>query len=73
MDAKIRTVRCPACGKAVEWKPESTWRPFCSARCRQIDLGAWASEAYRVPTSPPDAPLDGLDYLPPGAGEIGRR
>jgi endogenous inhibitor of DNA gyrase (YacG/DUF329 family) len=73
MSAKTRTVRCPTCGKAVEWKPESAWRPFCSARCRQIDLGAWASEAYRVPTAPPDAPLDDIGYLPPGAGETGPR
>jgi uncharacterized protein len=44
---------------------ESQYRPFCSARCRQIDLGAWASEAYSVPASPPDA-SDGEDFLPPG-------
>lgn len=57
-----RVVNCPTCGKSVPWKPESTFRPFCSSRCRQIDLGAWASEAYRVPTSPPDAPLDDADF-----------
>ena len=34
------------------------WRPFCSERCSGIDLGAWASESYRVPAdpSPDDAP-----------------
>lgn len=53
-DDSVRTVKCPNCGKAVEWRPENRFRPFCSARCRQIDLGAWASESYRVPTSPPD-------------------
>lgn len=47
-------VRCPTCGKQVAWTADSPWRPFCSARCRQIDLGAWASESYRVPSSPPD-------------------
>ena len=73
MSTRVRTVRCPTCGKDVEWKPESRWRPFCSARCKQIDLGEWASEGYRVPSSPPDAPLDELDYQPPGAGEIRRR
>lgn len=73
MSKKVRAVRCPTCGKTVEWKPESIWRPFCSARCRQIDLGAWASEAYRVPTAAPDAPLDDIDYQPPGAGELRRR
>ncbi|MGB7988118.1 MAG: DNA gyrase inhibitor YacG, partial [Candidatus Methylophosphatis roskildensis] len=38
-----------ACGKDVPWLPESRWRPFCSERCRNIDLGAWATEEYRVP------------------------
>ncbi|THF61265.1 DNA gyrase inhibitor YacG [Pseudothauera rhizosphaerae] len=54
-----RTVKCPTCGKQVEWKPENRYRPFCSERCRQIDLGAWASENYRVPAeAPPDADKD---------------
>jgi endogenous inhibitor of DNA gyrase (YacG/DUF329 family) len=44
-----RTVRCPQCGKPVEWTPASTFRPFCSKRCKEIDLGAWASESYRNP------------------------
>ncbi len=51
-----RTVKCPHCGAPVKWVPENPYRPFCSARCKQIDLGAWASERYRVPSSaPPDA------------------
>lgn len=48
------TVKCPQCGAYVKWVAESKWRPFCSERCRQLDLGAWASESYRVPTGPPD-------------------
>jgi len=44
-----RIVNCPQCGKPVPWTPESRYRPFCSQRCKMIDLGAWASEAYRVP------------------------
>jgi uncharacterized protein len=44
-----RVVPCPQCGKPVEWASSSTWRPFCSERCKLIDLGAWASEAYRIP------------------------
>jgi uncharacterized protein len=31
------------------FSPENPWRPFCSERCKMIDLGAWASESYRVP------------------------
>ena len=42
------TVRCPCCSKPVEWLPENAWRPFCSERCKKIDLGAWANEEYRV-------------------------
>jgi endogenous inhibitor of DNA gyrase (YacG/DUF329 family) len=42
-------VACPNCGRSVEWGPQSPYRPFCSERCKTIDLGAWASEQYRVP------------------------
>lgn len=45
-----RIVRCPQCGKPVPWTTESKWRPFCSERCRTLDLGAWLSERYRVPS-----------------------
>ena len=44
-----RIVKCPQCGADVSWTPASTWRPFCSERCRTLDFGAWASQAYRVP------------------------
>ena len=44
-------VACPQCGKQIEWAPASRYRPFCSECCKQIDLGAWASEAYRVPVT----------------------
>ncbi|MBM95600.1 MAG: DNA gyrase inhibitor YacG [Oceanospirillaceae bacterium] len=42
------TVSCPTCSKAVEWGENSPFRPFCSERCRLIDLGAWASEEHRI-------------------------
>ncbi|HUH00229.1 MAG TPA: DNA gyrase inhibitor YacG [Gammaproteobacteria bacterium] len=42
-------VACPTCGKSVAWSPESPWRPFCSERCRLIDLGAWFSEEHAIP------------------------
>ena len=44
-------VTCPHCGKTVEWTPSAKWRPFCSERCKLIDLGAWATERYRVPAA----------------------
>ena len=47
MNARI--VTCPRCGKSVTWDTANRYRPFCSERCRVIDLGAWASENYRIP------------------------
>ena len=43
-----RTVRCPACGGPSLYAPENPFRPFCSERCKLHDLGAWASESFRV-------------------------
>ncbi|MBA4682857.1 DNA gyrase inhibitor YacG [Pseudomonas sp. MDMC216] len=42
-------VQCPTCGAPVEWKAESTYRPFCCERCKLIDLGAWAAEEHAIP------------------------
>lgn len=42
------TLPCPTCGAPVEWDPQSPCRPFCSERCKLIDLGAWASEAHAI-------------------------
>jgi len=49
MNARI--VACPQCGKPVVWESSNKFRPFCSERCRVIDLGAWASETYRIPVA----------------------
>lgn len=46
-------VPCPACAEPTRFHPSNPWRPFCSARCKGVDLGAWASEGYRVPAAPP--------------------
>ena len=45
------TVPCPTCSRAVEWSESSPWRPFCSERCKLIDLGAWASGQRAIPGS----------------------
>jgi len=42
-------VKCPTCGRPVEWSAESAYRPFCSERCRLIDLGAWLTEQHKIP------------------------
>jgi endogenous inhibitor of DNA gyrase (YacG/DUF329 family) len=47
-----RIVACPACGKATAYAASNRWRPFCSERCRTTDLGAWATESYRLPAAP---------------------
>ncbi len=49
----IRTVACPTCGAKAAFEPWNPWRPFCCERCRKIDLGAWASEEYRIPEKEP--------------------
>lgn len=48
-------VACPTCGKEQPWSPDNPWRPFCCERCKLIDLGAWATESYRVPVAEDDA------------------
>jgi len=58
-----KQVPCPHCGKPCEFGASNRWRPFCSERCRSLDLGAWASESYRVPARPD--PDDDTRELPP--------
>jgi endogenous inhibitor of DNA gyrase (YacG/DUF329 family) len=47
-------VPCPHCGALAPFSPENKWRPFCSERCKMIDLGAWANESYRIPVQEND-------------------
>ncbi len=50
-----RIVRCPSCGQQCLYSPRNPYRPFCSAHCKGIDLGAWANEDFRVEAAePPD-------------------
>jgi endogenous inhibitor of DNA gyrase (YacG/DUF329 family) len=48
----MHSVPCPTCNRPVEWSESSRWRPFCSERCKLIDLGAWASERHAIPGEP---------------------
>ena len=43
-------VRCPNCNKAVAWVKSNEFRPFCSERCRLIDLGEWADGKRYIPS-----------------------
>jgi endogenous inhibitor of DNA gyrase (YacG/DUF329 family) len=56
----MNTTSCPICGRALPaesrvGRPNS---PFCSERCRLIDLGRWLGEGYRVPSEPDTSPED---------------
>ena len=55
-----KTVKCPTCQKQVEWITSSSFRPFCSDRCRLIDLGDWASEKHAIP----DESIPSTEELP---------
>ncbi len=46
------TLQCPTCNKTLEWSDEYPYRPFCSERCKLIDLGDWASERHAIPGEP---------------------
>ncbi len=48
-------VTCPRCGNRREWKG-NPYRPFCSERCKLIDLGAWLDERNAIPGEPADIP-----------------
>jgi uncharacterized protein len=53
--SKPRLVSCPQCGRATPWTFDNPYRPFCSQRCKMIDLGQWATESYRIPTTEPES------------------
>lgn len=47
--ATPRRRRCPICAAAAA--ADARWRPFCSKRCRDIDLARWFGDAYRIPST----------------------
>jgi uncharacterized protein len=59
-----REVPCPGCRRLCLYGAGNRWRPFCSQRCAGVDLGAWASEAFRVPAV---EPADDDETPPPAA------
>lgn len=57
-DSKPLELNCPTCNKTITWSDEYPDRPFCSARCKQIDFGDWANETHAIPGEPvPDPEL----------------
>jgi endogenous inhibitor of DNA gyrase (YacG/DUF329 family) len=61
----MNIVLCPTCQRQVPWTEASPWRPFCSERCKLIDLGAWASGQHAIP----DSDLAANDDAIPNAGD----
>lgn len=49
---------CPRCKQPVRWDENARWKPFCSERCRLIDLGAWLAEEHVIPGPPVDPASD---------------
>lgn len=47
-----KNIACPQCGKPQIWSTDNPFRPFCSERCKLIDLGDWAAEKHRVAGEP---------------------
>lgn len=70
----MATVKCPTCERAVKWGPESPFRPFCSQRCRLIDLGDWLDGSNQIPgTELADEQLTHLsERLPPANDDLDR-
>ncbi|HYK90937.1 MAG TPA: DNA gyrase inhibitor YacG [Acidobacteriota bacterium] len=56
-------VKCPRCGKETAFQ-DNPFRPFCSERCKLIDLGNWLSQTYRAPTRSSDEEEDGVTKPP---------
>jgi hypothetical protein len=54
----VQRVKCPTCEREIDWL-QSPFRPFCSERCKLIDLGAWLAEKHSIPGEP--APDDASD------------
>lgn len=48
----MKKIKCPQCSAPSLWDETNSARPFCSERCKLIDLGAWASEEYQIPATP---------------------
>ncbi|MBE9503302.1 MAG: DNA gyrase inhibitor YacG [Proteobacteria bacterium] len=53
----MKKVKCPSCKKLTSLK-DNPYRPFCSNRCKVLDLGAWADEKYSVPGESCNAELE---------------
>lgn len=53
--------QCPQCGTEIVWDESAPFRPFCSQRCKMIDLGTWANEENKIPENLIENPEDFLE------------
>lgn len=65
----LKVVRCPQCGKSSEYRIDNPSRPFCSPRCKLLDLGAWAEERYAISGLTVNAEETGSAGSPDVAGQ----
>ena len=63
--SNLQKITCPTCGKKNTWLPENAFRPFCSDRCKLIDLGEWANETRKIPGEPIEFDPFSSDDNPP--------
>ena len=68
-----RVVPCPTCRGPAVFGASNRWRPFCGERCRSVDLGAWASERFRVQAENPAEPATNAPRRSPDEGGAGAR
>lgn len=61
MEDNKNQISCPHCGQKNTWQNENRYRPFCSARCKLIDLGAWAEEEHRIPSESSGTDIENED------------
>ena len=58
-ETPARIVRCPGCSGDSRYAADNPYRPFCSARCKNVDFGGWASESFRLQARPDPDPESG--------------
>ena len=60
-----RIAACPRCGASTRLDAQNRWRPFCSERCKLIDLGNWVSGRYAIPADDSQVPTAEEDERSP--------
>jgi uncharacterized protein len=58
---QIKQIPCPSCKTLSDFSSENPYRPFCSARCKMVDLGEWANESYKIPEKILPTDVDNLN------------